>query len=49
MSTEALRFLKCHAAGEGEEGCEGGSGLLGPGRLTVLCAPLQETTTVSLL
>lgn len=26
-----------------------GPGFLGPGRLTVLCAPLQETTTVSLL
>lgn len=41
--------LGCHAAVEGGERCEGGPGFLGPARLTVLCAPLQETTTVSLL
>lgn len=34
--------LRCHAAGEGEGRCEGR--FLQPGRLTVLCAPLQETT-----
>lgn len=41
--------LGCHAAVEGGERCEGRPGFLGPARLTVLCAPLQETTTVSLL